>query len=296
MPRCHLALGGNLGPVREHFHGALLALSRAGCTIEAVSSLYRTAPATETATGEFLNAAAVVESALSAEALLNVLQSIEQSYGRTREVRWESRTLDLDLIFYGSEIIDTPRLTVPHPWAWCRRFVLEPLAELTPDFIHPVRGLPVSTLRDRLLVRPLTIALAGSGAAAAREQCAAIVSDSLTELELYDEAATITRTGRLPTFVVWLGAGHGDPAAATIASRPPVRISPDIGAQEFADLPLVSRLDATRFKLPVRTVLQHLVEAVLGKVEAVAAPSAWWPGLKAISQPAVREVGRESRN
>jgi len=94
----------------------------------------------------FLNAAAVGESALSAPAVLDVLLAIEQGFGRERPYQYAPRTIDLDLILYGDAIIDTPGLTVPHPRFRERRFVLEPLNEIAPDWIDPVTGKTVAQL------------------------------------------------------------------------------------------------------------------------------------------------------
>ena len=94
----------------------------------------------------FLNAAAVGESTLTAPAILDVLLAIEQGFGRERPYRYAPRTIDLDLILYGDAIIDTPGLTVPHPRFRERRFVLEPLSEIAPDWIDPVTGKTIATI------------------------------------------------------------------------------------------------------------------------------------------------------
>jgi 2-amino-4-hydroxy-6-hydroxymethyldihydropteridine diphosphokinase len=100
----------------------------------------------------FLNAAAVGESTLSAPAILDVLLAVEAGFGRERPQPRAPRTLDLDLIFYGLEIIDTPGLTVPHPRFRERRFVLEPLAEIAADWVDPVTGKTVGVLLRELAV------------------------------------------------------------------------------------------------------------------------------------------------
>jgi 2-amino-4-hydroxy-6-hydroxymethyldihydropteridine diphosphokinase len=100
----------------------------------------------------FLNAAAVGESTLSAPAILDVLLAVEAGFGRERPQPRAPRTLDLDLIFYGGEIIDTPGLTVPHPRFRERRFVLEPLAEIAADWVDPVTGKTVGALLRELAV------------------------------------------------------------------------------------------------------------------------------------------------
>jgi len=94
----------------------------------------------------FLNAAAIGESTLSAPAILDVLLAIEAGFGRERPAPKAPRTLDLDLILYGSDIIKTPGLTVPHPRFRDRLFVLEPLAEVAADWVDPVTGKTVGEL------------------------------------------------------------------------------------------------------------------------------------------------------
>ncbi len=103
----------------------------------------------------FLNAAATGESMLAAPALLDVLLAVEQRFGRERPYVGAPRTIDLDLILYGNEVIKTDGLTVPHPRFRERRFVLEPLAEIAADWIDPVTGKTIGELlRARLLGRP----------------------------------------------------------------------------------------------------------------------------------------------
>lgn len=98
----------------------------------------------------FLNAAATGESTLSARAVLDLLLAIEQRFGRERPFECAPRTIDLDLILYGEEVINIPGLTVPHPRFRERRFVLEPLAELAPDWVDPVTRKTVAELFEQL--------------------------------------------------------------------------------------------------------------------------------------------------
>jgi 2-amino-4-hydroxy-6-hydroxymethyldihydropteridine diphosphokinase len=159
---CWIALGGNLGHVATTFDAALSRLQQVpGVQVVRSSRRYDTAPVGRAAGWRFLNAAAELQTALTPLALLDHLQEIEADLGRTRNARWGARTIDLDLLLWGEEIIDTPRLTVPHPALWQRRFVLDPLAEIAPEAWHPVFCLKVADLRGRLLARPFPLAIIG---------------------------------------------------------------------------------------------------------------------------------------
>ena len=158
MHRCHIALGGNLGDVRQTFASALRLLAGPDLNVVTVSRLYATPPMGSRSGGAFLNAAATLETELSPAALLERLLSIETDLGRTRKIHWGPRPIDLDLILCGEAIIEQPRLRLPHPACWHRRFVLDPLAEIAPEAIHPEANETVAGLRNLLLDRPLTIA------------------------------------------------------------------------------------------------------------------------------------------
>ncbi len=128
-----IALGANLGDARQAVEDALQALDRLPDTrVSARSRLYRTAP--HEATGpDFINAVACIETALTAPALLDALQAIENAAGRERPYVNAPRTLDLDILLYGDARIDSARLTVPHPRMQGRAFVLHPLADVAPE-------------------------------------------------------------------------------------------------------------------------------------------------------------------
>jgi 2-amino-4-hydroxy-6-hydroxymethyldihydropteridine diphosphokinase len=146
----YVALGANLGDAARTLRDALQTLGRApGIRVTKASSLYRTAPI-DSSGPDYLNAVAEVATTLSAPALLAALQVIENAAGRERPYRNAPRTLDLDLLLYGSARIDSPDLTVPHPRMWARAFVLVPLAEIAPDL---VTGHRLSGVADQAIER-----------------------------------------------------------------------------------------------------------------------------------------------
>jgi 2-amino-4-hydroxy-6-hydroxymethyldihydropteridine diphosphokinase len=141
-----VGIGANLGDARANVLDAIERLARLpGTRLVQTSSLYRTAPI-DSSGDDYVNAVASLDTDLAAHALLQALFAIEQAHGRERPYRNAPRTLDLDLLLYGDQVInDAPGLIVPHPRMHERAFVLAPLAEVAPDLVIPGRG-PVASL------------------------------------------------------------------------------------------------------------------------------------------------------
>jgi len=159
---CCIAFGGNLGNTVELFDHAVDKLSDSGVDVIRLSSAIRSAPMGAEAGHEFVNACAVAETQRSPTSLLQILHDVETSLGRQRTTHWGPRTIDLDLLLYNQQVIDTPDIVVPHPAMWYRRFVLEPLAEIAPEMRHPVLDQTIAELFARLKQRPLRIAIDGA--------------------------------------------------------------------------------------------------------------------------------------
>lgn len=134
----YLLLGGNIGDRTQMLQSAAAQLSMRVGTIVANSALYETAAWGKEAQPKFLNSVLAIATTLSAEELLTKIQTIENLAGRQREEVWGARTLDIDILFYDHDIIQTADLTIPHPFIQDRRFVLTPLCEIAPDLVHPV--------------------------------------------------------------------------------------------------------------------------------------------------------------
>jgi len=147
---CAVALGSNLGDRRAHLDFAVSKLQALLRGLR-VSRYYDTVPVgVPGPQGLYLNAAAVGGTLLGARQLLEALQGIEQARGRERPYVNAPRTLDLDVILFGDHVIDEPGLIVPHPRFRERRFVLDPLAEISPDLVDPVTGRTVGDLAASL--------------------------------------------------------------------------------------------------------------------------------------------------
>ncbi len=143
-----IALGANIGNPQEQMDLAV-AMLRQATDVLAISKYHRTSPVGGPVQPDFLNAVAIVESELPAIDLLSLLHGIEKSLGRERAERWGPRTIDLDLIQYGSLISKATELELPHPRAFERRFVLAPWLEIEPDAVLLTHG-KVAELLEQL--------------------------------------------------------------------------------------------------------------------------------------------------
>ena len=153
--RAFVGLGSNLGEREAMIRLALDDLARLpGTKLIRASSLYDTEPVGDVEQPNFLNAVAQLDTELTARQLLWNLQLIEKRLGRTRTRRYGPRTIDLDLLLFGSLIVEEPDLQVPHPELTRRSFVLVPLVELDPLLVHPVSGDTLLDHLSRLNTRP----------------------------------------------------------------------------------------------------------------------------------------------
>jgi 2-amino-4-hydroxy-6-hydroxymethyldihydropteridine diphosphokinase len=146
----YLSLGSNLGDREKYLREAVSRLGELG-VIRQVSAFYETQPVE--VRGEqpwFLNCALAMETELTPLVFLSQMLAVEQSMGRIRREPKGPRTIDIDIVFFANDVLDTPELTVPHPAMHQRRFVLEPLAEIAPALVHPVLQRTVRDLLDSL--------------------------------------------------------------------------------------------------------------------------------------------------
>ncbi|WP_419571295.1 2-amino-4-hydroxy-6-hydroxymethyldihydropteridine diphosphokinase [Rheinheimera sp.] len=158
MIRCYIGLGANLHQPLQQLEQAVAALKQVkDCELIAVSGFYGSKPMGPQDQPDYVNAVAALDTELAPEALLDQLQQIEQQQGRQRKAeRWGPRTLDLDLLLYGDQKINTERLTVPHYGMKQREFVLFPLHQLAPQLVLPC-GTSLNSLLEIVPENGLTI-------------------------------------------------------------------------------------------------------------------------------------------
>jgi 2-amino-4-hydroxy-6-hydroxymethyldihydropteridine diphosphokinase len=151
-----LLLGTNQGSKTSNLKEACEAIIEVPASVTNRSSIYRTAAWGKTDQEDFYNQVIEIETSLSPEDLLTRLLSIEEKMGRRRTEKWGPRLIDIDILFYGDQIINTSTLTIPHPGIPTRKFTLVPLVELVPSLIHPVSQKKLSTLLNEC-ADPLTV-------------------------------------------------------------------------------------------------------------------------------------------
>jgi 2-amino-4-hydroxy-6-hydroxymethyldihydropteridine diphosphokinase len=147
----YLALGSNIGDRESHLKGAIRGLSNRGIEIMQSASIYSTEPKDVEDQPWFLNTIIKINTSLQPGELLETCLAVEKENARVRDGIKGPRTLDIDIIFYGMQVIRGPDLVVPHPRFRERRFVLEPLAEIAPDFVDPSSGKAVRQLLQETL-------------------------------------------------------------------------------------------------------------------------------------------------
>ena len=146
-----VGIGSNLGdPVGNCLRAVELISSLNEVNVLQKSSLYRTEPVGFSEQDWFVNCVVEIRTELSPHFLLKALQQIESGKGRTRETKWGPRTIDLDILFFGRDVMEDDKLVIPHPELYKRRFVLVPLCEIAPYFIHPVFGISVKEILESL--------------------------------------------------------------------------------------------------------------------------------------------------
>jgi 2-amino-4-hydroxy-6-hydroxymethyldihydropteridine diphosphokinase len=145
----YLSLGSNLGDRVKNLQEAIAALREAGLNVTTISSTYETEPVDYLDQPWFLNIAVEAETELAPAALLQTLRGIETKMGSKKLIAKGPRLIDMDILLFGDEEIDTPELQIPHPRMHLRRFVLEPLAEIAPNARHPLSGLRVLEMLER---------------------------------------------------------------------------------------------------------------------------------------------------
>ena len=150
MMNVYLLLGGNLGDRQAYLKDAISHIETEVAPVVKASAIYETQSWGKTDSPDYLNQVILIQTELSAQTLLQKLLNIEWVIGRTREEKWGPRIIDIDILFYGDEVIDETDLQVPHPHLHTRRFTLEPLAELAPTLIHPVLLKNILQLKNEL--------------------------------------------------------------------------------------------------------------------------------------------------
>lgn len=160
MTSVFFGLGSNMGDRFAFIEKAVLLVCERIGAVSALSSMYETKPWGFVSDNDFINAVMSVETSLAPAEVLERIKGIEAELGRVKRKSdgYEDRTVDIDILFYGDKVISLPSLVVPHPKMLLRRFVMEPLAEIAPDFVHPVEGKTVAALLREMPPEPREMA------------------------------------------------------------------------------------------------------------------------------------------
>ncbi len=142
-----LSLGGNVGDVKQSFMRSIDFLKKEVGEVVLISPIYQTKAWGVENQPDFLNQVLVLNSKLNPQKVLEKCLDIELRLGRVRKQKWFERNIDIDMLFYNDEIIDSPNLTIPHPYVHKRNFVLYPLADVLPNFKHPLLGESMEELK-----------------------------------------------------------------------------------------------------------------------------------------------------
>jgi 2-amino-4-hydroxy-6-hydroxymethyldihydropteridine diphosphokinase len=287
MTSCLLGLGSNLGD-REATLRAALADITALPDVQVVqySKWYRSQPVGGPPDqGEFLNAAAVIETSTAPLLLLDELGKLESRLGRRPAERWSARTIDIDILLYGNEVAETAMLTLPHPRMSFRRFVLEPAAEIAPRMLHPTIGWPVERLLLHLNAASDHVALV-SPSGEMRRRLAILISEQCGA-NVFQPPVFATAEHHWPTsWTTWL-ALSSPPQESKLADVPPAPLP--YAAAAFPKLtilidgPFAKPADKLQWSTLVRqpgrgpTLRLQTSEAAEIDAEAIAAIAAVWP-------------------
>lgn len=152
--RVYLSLGSNIGDKRKNLLEAIRKIGELENTeVVKSSTILETEPFGYLEQDNFLNACLEVKTLMTAQEFLKVILQIELDMGRVREIKWGPRIIDIDMLFYDKEVIEEDNLAVPHPWICEREFVLDPLSEIAPNYIHPLEKKTITMLAGKLKER-----------------------------------------------------------------------------------------------------------------------------------------------